>query len=152
MSNVDAIRVEGLREIARALRNLDRALPRELRKTNLDAARHVAGAAKVAATSLGGVAAEAAPSIRALATATSASVRLGDARHPYALGAEFGAHHDRARPTRRGVVRGWNQFPEWTGNGRTAGRFLFPTVRGELPEVVDLYAEMLADLADRLFG
>ena len=37
------------------------------------------------------------------------------------------------------AVRGWNQFPQWTGNGQASGYFFFPTVRAEFPEIQEMY-------------
>ena len=37
------------------------------------------------------------------------------------------------------VIRGWNQFREWRGNGSNAGYALFPTMRANRDEVVEMY-------------
>lgn len=50
-----------------------------------------------------------------------------------------------------GTMLGWNQFREWRGNGRTAGYFLFPTIRANIDEIVDLYSDEMRDLLSDVF-
>lgn len=39
------------------------------------------------------------------------------------------------------IVRGWNMFRTWRGNGGRAGYFLYPAVRRSRSEIADLYAD-----------
>lgn len=125
------VRIAGLIELDRALKELGPDLRAELRQTNRDAAERVAGHAKAAAYSLGGVAAKTAPSIKATASFRSAGVGFGGARAPYGAGAEFGGGR---RPTTR-------QFKPWRGNGSTAGYFVYPTIRRDADQILDDYVD-----------
>lgn len=158
----DAVHVQGLAELQRELRALDQALPRELRQLNKAAAEVVAADARARARALGGIAAKAAPSVKAAAEQRRAKVTIGDARHPFALGAEFGAKHDLPRriTTKDGrswVQRGWNQFRPWRGNQHVdvgtagPGYFLYPAIRGTTDETLDLYERGLDALMRRAF-
>lgn len=146
----DAVEVRGLTEFQRALRDIDQSMPRELRKANKSAAEIVASAARDRAVSLGGVAAKSAPSLKAGGEQRFAKVSLGGARYPFALGANFGAQHNIARNTSRGLVLGWNQFPEWGGNqwmGGAADRFLYWAIRRKRDEFVSEYERLIDQLA-----
>jgi hypothetical protein len=144
------VEVRGLRELQSALRAADQQLPRLLRVANRNVAETVARTARSRAEALGGVAAKTAPSIRAAAEQRAAKISFGGARYPFAGGANFGAYHDLPRNTARGVVRGWNQFPEWGGNQFTGGandRFIYWTIRREHDRIVAAYEDELARLA-----
>lgn len=150
------VRVEGLIELQRALREVDRTLPRELRKANKNAAEVVASAARRKAFALGGVAAKTAPSIRAAAEQRAAKIRWGGAKYPFAGGANFGAVHDVPRVTGRGRQVGWNQFATWGGNQFTGGAkdlFIYRTLReaGVVDDLVDAYDREIGDLMRRAF-
>lgn len=47
--------------------------------------------------------------------------------------------------TKARTIKGWNQFPAWTGNAYTThgkgGLFLFPTIRAEREDIVGRYME-----------
>lgn len=130
-----SIRILGLRELQFALRAMDKAKPRLLQQANKSAAEMVASRARGAAAAYGSVQAKSGPSIRAVAQQRSAGVRLGGARAPYALGAEFGA-------TR------YRQFPPWT----TRGYFLYPTVRSSMPDIEARYEQAINTLVRSLGG
>lgn len=149
-----AVQVRGLSELQRALRDVDVALPRELRVANKEAAELVADAARARAEGLGGVAEKTAPSIRALGEQRRAKIALGGARYPFALGANFGAYHDRPRNTAHGRLEGWNQFPSWAGNRFTGGsrdRFLYWAVAHKRKEFIEVYEQLLDAVAKRAF-
>ena len=116
------VQVNGLPELSRALRNVDPALQRELRRMNLDIADFVADDAKAAAYSLGGVAAKVAPSIKANAGSGWAGISLGGSAYPMAGGAEFGAYR-------------YKQFQPWTGNDENAGYFVYPAIRRDADRI-----------------
>lgn len=145
------IEVEGLGQYRRDLRQVSTEFPRELRKLNKSAAELIVDEARGRAQSIGGVAAHVAPSLKAQAQGTSAAVKLGGNRYPMAGGAEFGAGRNTNRQTRRGPVRGWNQFDSWTGNSSDAGYFLYPSIRARQDDVIELYAEGLEQIAERAF-
>ncbi len=151
----NAVRVEGLAELQRAVRAArGPSGARLLRLANKEVAETVAARARDRAESLGGVAAKVAPSIKAAAEQRYAKLSFGGARWPMAMGANFGAYHNVPRNTRRGVVTGWNQFPEWGGNRFTGGakdQFIYWTIarmgddiEAEYEEALDRLLELLA--------
>lgn len=146
------VRVTGLKDLQKALRAVDKALPREMGTASQKVAQHVVNEATTAAQSLGPMWAKAARSLSAARQQRVAAIRFGGPRYPFALGAEFGAIRNIARPTARGTVAGWNQFRPWRGSGPGSGYFLYPTVRREGDRIVDLYAQVIDDLVDRHLG
>lgn len=137
----DRIDVRGLVELQRELRKVSAELPRMLRVANLEAAELVAAEARARALALGGVAAKVAPSVKALAEQRRAAVRLGGARYPMAMGAEFGG---RGRPRTR-------QFAPWRGNGAGAGYFLHPAKRDKTDEVVERFGDAVERITRAAF-
>ena len=83
----EAIRVHGLNEFRRNLRELDRALPKSLRIAFNEAADGVVQAARRQMPHRTG---RAASSVRAVSTQTSVRVREGSARAPYTPWLDFG--------------------------------------------------------------
>lgn len=140
------IAVEGLAELSRALRSMDTDLARELRGANKDAADIAARAGRSKAVSIGGVAAKVAPSIRASAGVRSAGVGFGGAKYPFAGGAEFGAGQDTTRHRKSGTYIGYRQFQPFRGSGRSAGYFIYPSIRDHETEIVGQYEQALDEL------
>lgn len=130
------VRVVGLNDLNRALRELGPDLQRELKRTNLDVAQIVADDARSAALQLGGVAAHVAPSIRASARNTAAGVSFGGAGYPMAAGAEFGAYQ-------------FKQFQPWRGNDENAGYFVYPAIRQDADRIETEYGAAIDKLLDR---
>lgn len=133
-SSGDTVDVVGLRDFQRELRALDKAWGPELRKTNKAVAEQVAGAVRASFSSRGGVAPKVAASVRAMAQQRNASVRIGGARFPYAMGANFGS------------VR-YTQFPAPVDPDYS----LFRTIRAERASTLDAYEKAVADLTKRAF-
>jgi len=50
-----------------------------------------------------------------------------------------------------GVRIGWNQFKPWLGNKEGAGYFLFPTVRRNIDEIIDIYGDGMQDILRDVF-
>ncbi len=150
-----AVAVEGLVDFQRALGTVSKDLPKELRAANKEAAEHVARAARARAQSLGGVAAKVAPSIKSAAEQRASKLVFGGPRYPMAMGANFGAYHDRPRVDSAGrQVTGWNQFPQWGGNQFTGGardRFFYFTIARERDTFEQVYMDMIEALAARAF-
>jgi hypothetical protein len=145
------VTVRGLKDLQRELRRLDKDLPRELGDANQDVARYVVRRATDRARRLGAMQAKAAESLTAARQQRIAAVRFGGARHPEAMGAEFGADRNVPRSTSRGVVQGWNQFRPWRGSDTRAGYFLFPTIRDDTPQIIELYGELIDRLTRKAF-
>lgn len=133
------IKVEGLRQLAAALKELDGDFAKEMRATNKEVATGVKDHAVRNALSLGGTAAHIVPSLKASSGVQSASVALGGAAHPAAGGAEFGGQR---RPTTQ-------QFKPWRGSGSNAGYFLYPAIREDADDIYNDYLEALDDLIHR---
>lgn len=143
------IEVEGLKELAKALKSLDeRHLTNELKAVNFRAASEVVAEARGNTSSR--MQASAASRLKATKTAAYAAVRLGG--RPFDLGAEFGAVRGILRQTGRGVVTGWNQFEAWKGNGGDAGYFLYPAIRSKVPELMETYGDEVEKITDKMLG
>lgn len=134
----DAFRVdvEGLAELSKDLRALDKNLARELRAANKSVAGFVASDARAAALSLGGVAAHSAPSVKPAAGGDWAGVALGNDSYPMAAGAEFGGQR---RPTTQ-------QFQPWRGSDSSAGYFLYPSIRNDSDRIETEYTAALDEV------
>jgi hypothetical protein len=121
-----------------------------VKQANFDVADKLTQAAKAKAAGLTRQQQVAAESLRATKTQNYAAVRLGSARKPYALGAEFGAK----KLTRRGrVARGFkpwrgNQFNGWEGG---PGYFLHPSIREKGPELIQEYQNAIDRLMSEAF-
>lgn len=90
------------------------------------------------AGSLGAMQAKAARSARAGRAKNAASVTIGGASSPFALGAEFGSNRFR-------------QFDPWRGSGKGAGYWLWPAVRSEDRAIERVYEQAVDKAAARAF-
>jgi hypothetical protein len=148
----DKIIVEGVAPIRKAIKALgDPAVTKEFKA----AGKHITDdlvipAARSKAAGLGAMYARAATTLRAANVAQGAAVRYGGGV-AWAMGAEFGAGQNASRNTRRGTVKGWNQFRPWKGSGSSAGYFVWPTIHERDALIVAAYAAGIDQLADRLF-
>jgi hypothetical protein len=145
------IQVRGIKDLQKALRQINEDLPKELATANQHVAQHVVTKARARAAGLGRMEARAAESLAAARQQRIAAIRYGGARYPMAMGAEFGAAQNTLRQTARGVMRGWNQFRPWRGSDSNAGYILFPTLRAESDQIVDLYGDVLGQLTRKHF-
>ncbi|WP_326827362.1 hypothetical protein [Streptomyces sp. NBC_01751] len=146
-----AANVEGLAQFSRALARAGAdGLRDEVKQANFDVADKLADAAKSKASGISRQMRSAAESIRATKTQNYAAVRMGSARKPYAIGAEFGAK----RRTRRGnVIAGFqpwrgNQFGGWSGG---PGYFLHPAIREKGPELINEYMAAVDRISQEAF-
>lgn len=158
---METIRIEGLKDLQRELRQIDKKLPRELRIVHKDIAEIIAEGARRRGMALGGVHRKAAPAIKAGAEQRRGFIRLRPTKTiPFLYGAEFGAHHDLPRtvktPSGATTVRlGWNQLPPHRGNqflGGTPGYMVYPTIRDKGEQMVDEYAKRIDALLKRAFN
>lgn len=144
--------IPGLRQFRNELRKMESSLPKELQRANKAFAERLVPAVrseyakhypkpgrreqrrKRAGRTI--------DQVRARATQTTASIAIGGARYPHMLGQEFGSNR-------------YKQFAPWTGSapgGRgSAGRFLFPTIREETPQLLDEYGEVMSSVAAGAF-
>lgn len=161
-----AVRVEGLKEFRRELRNIDKSLAAQLSKGHKRIATLVADDAKAKAQSAFGVHRSQARGIAPRATQTKGRIALNTGRTPRLLAAEFGAakhwvpagRTGRVLPKRAATMRR-RVFPPWSGNqwvpgeGPTAGvgYAVHPTIRswvqsGRLAEAY--WPNIMAAMAD----
>jgi hypothetical protein len=143
--------VEGLAQFTRALARAGAdGAKQEVKQANFDVADKLTQAAKEKANGLSRQQRAAADSLRATKTQNYAAVRLGSARKPYALGAEFGAK----KLTRNGrVARGFkpwrgNQFNGWEGG---PGYFLHPSIREKGPALIREYMDKIEHMMSEAF-
>ncbi|MEU9975089.1 hypothetical protein [Streptomyces sp. NPDC051014] len=143
--------VEGLAQFTRALARAGAdGAKQEVKQANYDVADKLTQAAKEKAAGLTRQQRAAAESLRATKTQNYAAVRLGSARKPYALGAEFGAK----RMTRSGrIARGFrpwrgNSFGGWDGG---PGYFLHPSIRERGPALIREYMNHIDRLMSEAF-
>jgi hypothetical protein len=137
----DKVRVEGLREVQKALRSADKELAKLLGQRQKKIAADIVNKAESEAQSRGGAAGKAARAgaYRAVSDQRAAKVELQGDRFPYVLGGEFGAKR-------------FKQFEPWRGNrftdplGQNVGYALFPVLRKERDHIINQYDEMIDDL------
>lgn len=143
--------VEGLAQFSRALARIGAdGLRDEVKQANFDVADKLADAAKSKAAGLSRQQRSAAESLRATRTQNYAAVRMGSARKPYALGAEFGAMKRTGTGRIARGFRPWrgNQFSGWSGG---PGYFLHPTIREKGPEFIDEYMQAVDRITQEAF-
>lgn len=146
-----SVKVEGLKEFLSEIKKLDdKGIQNELKDVNYKVAELVTATAKSKASGLGRMEARAAESLKPSRRANAAVV-TGGGSVPFFGGAEFGAGRNVIRQTRRGPVRGWNQFNPWKGSGESAGYFLNPAIRDDESKIVELFAEGIEKIARRAF-
>lgn len=145
------IRVTGLKELAKALREIDKDLPKEMSAGSQQVAQHIVDRATTAAASVGPMQRKAARSLAAARQQKMAAIKYGGARYPFAMGAEFGGgKYGAGNPKPGSGGRGFTtQFRPWRGNSSDAGYFLYPTIRRESDRIVELYGQVLDDLINK---
>lgn len=153
MAKEAEVYIAGLKELRAQLKRVDADLPKQMQRENKAFAQRVVPKVQSAYTAAYPKAnSKSRPNrrrkntvnaIRAVATQTSSGVRIGGARYPHMVGQEFGSYK-------------FKQFAPWTGPGPggrgSRGRFLYPTVRGEVPRVIQRYrSEVMDPLFARAF-
>lgn len=124
------IRIQGLNDFVRVLRDVDKELPKEVRKGFNVAAEIVAADARLRVPVRTGALRA---SIRASSTQREARVTMGSAKVPYAGWIEFGG---KVRHNQRPYVR--------------KGRYLYSAYRARRRVVQDLAEAVVSDLATRI--
>jgi hypothetical protein len=146
-----AANVEGLGQFTRALARIGAdGLRDEVKQANFDVADKLADAAKSKAGGLSRQQKSAAESLRATKTQNYAAIRLGSARKPYALGAEFGAKKRTHRGRIVGGFRPW-RGNQWGGWGGGPGYFLHPAIREKGPELINEYMRAIDRITQEAF-
>ena len=126
---VEGVKVEGLDQLRRDLRKVDKDLPKEVGKAGKAAADIVAQAAKRRIPSKTGKTARA---MRAKVSYGGGAVVFGNARVPYAGWLDFGGK----RPRDRGISR----------TPLHEGRFVYPALEANRDRVVREYADAVDDV------
>ena len=137
-SDAVSVKVEGLDQFRRELKKLadDDQFANDLKDANFEVASFVVERARsFAFTPLQRKAAE---SLKAGRQAARAVVSGGGARYPFFAGAEFGSIQ-------------FEQFDPWRGSSYDAGYFLYPTIREQTPEIVEMYGEAIERITASAF-
>lgn len=137
------IAIEGLTDFRRALKSVGAELPKMLQKELKAAGEHAEfQAVRAYHGKYRSHSGDTIGSIKLRATASSLALAFGGAGFPYAKGQEFGS--DKTR-----------QFRPFTGRlpgeRGSAGRFIYPAVRGEGPELLSELERVMARLAKRAY-
>jgi hypothetical protein len=143
--------VEGLAQFSRALARIgDGHLRDGVKQANFKIADKLVDFAKSNASGMNRQQTKAAESLRATNTANYAAIRLGSARTPYALGAEFGA---KKRTHRGRIARGFRPWRgnQWSGWAGGPGYFLHPAIREHAPELLDEYMQEIDRITQEAF-
>lgn len=121
--NTDPIKVTGLKEFQRAIKEVDRELPKSLRKAFNDVAGVVADDVRRLVPVDSGAARA---SVRAASTQSAAAIKAGGRKAPYYPWLDFGGKVGVNRSVRRPFIPG--------------GRYLYPSIkrnRGVMLEALD---------------
>ena len=126
----EKIKVEGLAQLNKSLRAMDKDAPKQLRITLNDVASGFADRVKPEIPQETGAAAR---SVVARSTRTSARVAVGGRRAPYFPWLDYGGEgRIKGRPSKREFIR--------------AGRYVYPTLKRYRPEIERELQEGLSDL------
>lgn len=151
----ETVRVAGLDQFRRQLRQIEQAGDTDgialLKEANYRVASMVANRAKGRAASVGRLQAKAAGSLRPGRQQARATISGGTGVR-FFFGAEFGSYRDIPRTRNNRTFLGFNQFLNWKqpGNGNT-GYFLFPTMRDETRNIIEMYGDELDRIAKDAF-
>ncbi len=151
----ETVRVAGLDAFRRELRKLESDAGPEgiamLKEANHKVATMVVGKAQARAGSVGPMQAKAASTLRAGRQQARATI-TGGVRMPFFFGAEFGSYPNFPRSRGGRTFLGFNQFMPWKkpGNGNT-GYFLYPTMRAETRNIIEMYGDELDRIAKNAF-
>jgi len=141
---IGRVDIEGVRDIQKALRSVDKDLPKRLKDAGNAAAQIIVDDTRARARTP--AERRVARSVKVSSQQRSVAVSVGGRGFPEAGGVIFGAAQDRLRVRRSGRYVGYRQFRPWLGAGRSAGYLLFPSIRARQDDVVKVYL----DQVDRL--
>lgn len=157
-----SVQVEGLSELRRSLRAIDRSWGTELGKANQAAARIVATEASHRAPrgphEGGGTVAPISSTITAQRRQNAATVAIGGARSPHAVVIEFGGSIPREGADQELVTKARKNKRSFRSVGignRTrivARPYLYPAIEAKTAEVVAEYEQQLGTLLLKVFN
>lgn len=149
MSEPFELKIEGLAELAKGLRDIDRSLGKAITRALTTFTKKTQTRAETIGAGLGGVHAHVVrrKGIGRFASQTQAGLVLKakDKNMPEAFGAEFGALAYKQFPPYRG-----NQWTDPTGS--QIGYMIHPAIRQTLPTSVTEIADEIAAEIDRVIG
>ena len=121
-----SIQVRGLKEVRKALRDVDKTLGPELRKGLNEVADIVLDSARPLVPTRSG---KARASLKAGSTETAVQIKAGGSKAPYWAWLDFGGRTGRNKSVRRPFVMG--------------GRFIYPTLRRRRDDIEDKFYEVI---------
>lgn len=151
----DTVRVAGLDQFRRELKRIESeggpggvAL---LKEANYRVASMVADKAKGRAAGVGAQQSRAAATLKPGRQQARATISGGTGIR-FFYGAEFGAYPNFPRSRNGRSFLGFNQFLPWKrpGNGNT-GYFLFPTMKAETKNIIEMYGDELEQVTRQAF-
>lgn len=129
---IEPVRIDGLREIVRAIRAVDADLAKALRLGANKAAAIVVDAARAKMPSRTG---RAKTSVRAKSTRTAARVTSGGKRAPYVPWLDYGGNVGRGNTAHRPFI--------------ADGRYVYPAFRANREQFEKIYRDELQDIVRR---
>lgn len=138
------VRVVGIPDLQKALRQLDKSLPRELAEGLQVAAEIVAAQARPKVPYVSG---DAVASIKTRKQQRAAALAVGGSKAPYFPWLDFGGSTGRGHVPKRagsGAIK-----REWLGKPVGDGRYIYPSLREKRHEVVEAVDEVLESMAKR---
>lgn len=151
----DTVRVAGLDQFRRQLRRIEQEGGPDgialLKEANHRVASMVIGKAQARAATVGRQQAKAASTLKAGRQQARATISGGTGIR-FFFGAEFGSYSNILRDRGGRRFLGFNQFLNWKqpGNGNT-GYFLFPTMKAESKNIIEMYGDELDRIAKDAF-
>jgi len=151
----ETVRVKGLDDFRRELRRLDSEAGPDglslLKEANHKVASMVISKAQARASGVGPMQAKAASTLKAGRAQARATI-TGGFRVPFFFGAEFGSYSNGPRTRGSRTYLGFNQFKPFkkAGSGN-AGYFLYPTMRAETRNIIEMYDKELDVIAKKAF-
>lgn len=151
----ETVRVAGLDQFRRQLRQIESQGGADgialLKEANFRVASMVANRAQSRASGLGRMQAKAAASLRPGRQQARATISGGTGIR-FFYGAEFGSYSGLLRDRGGRRFLGFNQFLTWKQpGGGNAGYFLFPTMRDETRNIIEMYGDELDRVARDAF-
>lgn len=121
-----SIQVRGLKEVRKALRDVDKTLGPELRKGLNEVADIVLDSARPLVPTRSG---KARASLKAGSSETAVQIKAGGSKAPYWAWLDFGGRTGRNKSVRRPFVMG--------------GRYIYPTLRKRRDDIEDKFYEVI---------
>ena len=143
-----AVQLEGLDELRRTLRKIDKTLPKDLAKINKKFSERVAKQGRDNAAAKGGIWKHMAPGVISAQRAAGVFVGLNSAKAPGVFGAEFGGgKFGPGHPTWRG-----GHTTQFGPHRRREGGPMWEAIHGLTPQLVEQYRADIETLTKSATG